>query len=127
MLSSLTLDYVKDWELVLGEFNRVLSNGGCMVFSMEHPYAKYDDHRQTSNYFEIELVEYEWSGFGMAVRVPSYRRPLSAVINPLLMAGFHLDQILEPTTTEEFRQKAPKHYQVLSRSPGFMCLRAVKR
>jgi hypothetical protein len=93
---------------------------------MEHPYVKYDDHRETSNYFEVELVEYEWRGFGAPVRVPSYRRPLSAVINPLVEAGFVLERILEPTPTEEFRRHAPEDYEELSRSPGFMCVRARK-
>jgi SAM-dependent methyltransferase len=58
----LVMDYVKDWESAFGEFHRILKPGGCLVFSMEHPYAKYDDHRETSNYFEVELVEYTWRG-----------------------------------------------------------------
>ena len=57
VVSSLVMDYVKDWDRVFAEFYRVLGEGGCLVFSMEHPYAKYDDHRDTSNYFEVELVE----------------------------------------------------------------------
>jgi SAM-dependent methyltransferase len=127
VISSLVMDYVKDWERVFGEFYRVLREGGTLVFSMEHPYPKYHDHRETSNYFEVELVEYEWTGFGEAVRVPSYRRPLSEVINPLIRAGFVVEQILEPIPTEAFRQQDPEDYEELSRSPGFMCVRANKR
>lgn len=126
VVSPLVMDYVKDWERVFAEFYRVLGEVGCLVFSMEHPYAKYEDHRETSNYFEVEVVEYEWTGFGMAVRVPSYRRPVSEVINPLVRAGFIVEQIVKPIPTEEFRQKAPGVYEVLSRRPGFMCVRAVK-
>ena len=126
VVSPLVMDYVKDWDRVFAEFYRVLGEGGCLVFSMEHPYAKYDDHRDTSNYFEVELVEYEWTGFGMAVRVPSYRRPLSEVVNPLVRAGFILEQILEPVPTEEFKQQEPDDYEILRRSPGFMCVRAIK-
>lgn len=126
VVSPLVMDYVRDWEMVFGEFYRVLGDRGCLVFSIEHPYVKYDNHRETSNYFEVEAVEYEWRGFGKAVRVPSYRRPLSEVVNPLVRTGFILDQILEPTPTEEFREKAPEDYETLSRSPGFMCVRAIK-
>lgn len=126
VISPLVMDYVKDWETVLLEFHRVLREGGWLVFSIEHPYAKYDDHREMSNYFEVEAVEYEWRGFGEAVRVPSYRRPLSEVINPLIRAGFIVERILEPIPTEEFKQKAPEDYEELSRSPGFMCIRASK-
>jgi SAM-dependent methyltransferase len=126
VISPLVMDYVRDWERVFREFHRVLRDGGTLVFSMEHPYPKYHDHRETSNYFEVELVEYEWTGFGETVRVPSYRRPLSEVVNPLIRAGFVVDKILEPIPTEAFRQQAPEDYEELSRSPGFMCVRAVK-
>jgi SAM-dependent methyltransferase len=126
VLGPLVMDYVKDWERVFKAFYRVLRKEGVLVFSMEHPYAKYDDHRGTSNYFEVELVAYEWTGFGAPVRVPSYRRPLSAVVNPLVKEGFVLERILEPKPTEEFRQHAPEDYEELSKSPGFMCVRARK-
>lgn len=122
----LVMDYIKDWESTFKEFHRVLREGGCLVFSMEHPYPKYDYHRQTSNYFNVELVEYVWRGFGKPVRVPSYRRPMSGVINPLVKAGFILEQILEPLPTEEFSLVDPDDYEELIRSPGFMCVRAVK-
>ena len=126
VVSALVMDYVKDWEPVLCEFHRVLKPGGCLVFSMEHPYMKYATHHLMSNYFKVERVEYVWRGFGEPVTVPSYRRPLSAVINPLLKAGFILEQILEPIPTEEFWEKDPEEYEELMRSPGFMCVRAVK-
>ena len=71
-------------------------------------------------------MEYEWTGFGEPLRVPSYRRPLSAVINPLVRAGFVVEQILEPVPTEPFRQMDPDGYEELTRSPGFMCVRAAR-
>jgi ubiquinone/menaquinone biosynthesis C-methylase UbiE len=126
IVSPLVMDYIIDWEALLTEFHRILHKHGCLVFSIEHPYAKYNDHRQTSNYFETELVEYEWRGFGFPVRVPSYRRPISAVINPLIKTGFLVDHVLEPQPIEEFQQHEPEDYQKLITSPGFMCLRAVK-
>ena len=117
---------MREGALVFKEFYRVVKAPGWLVFSMEHPYTKYEIHRETSNYFEVEAVEYEWNGFGEPVRVPSYRRPLSAVINPLVRAGFAVDELLEPTPTEAFRQADPEDYEALSREPGFMCVRAVK-
>jgi SAM-dependent methyltransferase len=126
VVAPLVLDYVEDWEAAFREFHRVLTAGGCLVFSMEHPYVKYYDHQERSNYFDVELVEYTWRGFGKPVSVPSYRRPLSAVVNPLLRVGFILDQILEPLPTAEFKEKAPEDYDELLHSPGFMCVRALK-
>jgi ubiquinone/menaquinone biosynthesis C-methylase UbiE len=126
IVSPLVMDYVKEWMPVFCEFHRVLKPRGCLVFSMEHPYMKYATHHFISNYFKVERVEYVWRGFGMPVRVPSYRRPLSAVINPLLKAGFILDLILEPLPTREFKEEDPEEYEELMRSPGFMCVRAFK-
>ena len=126
VVSPLVMDYIKEWEPVFREFHRVLKPTGCLIFSMEHPYMKYATHHFISNYFKVERVEYVWRGFGKPVRVPSYRRPMSAVINPLLKAGFILDQILEPLPTDEFKEEDPEEYEELMRSPGFMCVRAVK-
>jgi SAM-dependent methyltransferase len=127
VLSALAMDYVRDWVAAFGEFHRVLRQDCTLVFSIEHPYAKFSDHRDTSNYFATEVVDYEWTGFGRPVRVPSYRRPVSAVINPLVKAGFLVDEILEPTPTDEFRQREPEEYDRLCTTPGFMCIRATKR
>jgi len=126
VVSPLVMDYIRDWESAFREFHRVLRAGGCLVFSMEHPYSKYDYHRQTSNYYAVELVEFTWRGFGKPVRVPSYRRPMSAVTNPLVKAGFILEQILEPLPTQEFKEDEPEDYEKLIHSPGFMCVKAVK-
>ncbi len=125
IVAPLVMDYVKDWDPPFREFHRVLKAGGCLVFSMEHPYGKFYIHRETGNYFNVELVEYTWRGFGKPVVVPSYRRPLNGVINPLLKAGFTLDQVLEPLPTQEFRLVDPDEYEELIRDPGFMCIRAI--
>jgi len=126
VVSPLTLDYVKDWDMLFKQFHRILREQGCLVFSIEHPFVKYYDHHQTGNYHKIELVEYDWVGFGQVVRVPSYRRPLSAVLNPLIKAGFTLEKILEPLPNTQFKQLDPEGFEQLMRSPGFLCVRAVK-
>jgi len=122
----LAMDYVEDWEPTFREFHRVIKTGGALVFSMEHPHPKFESHRDTSDYFSVELIEYTWRGFGKPVSVASYRRPLSGVINPLINAGFTLDRVLEPQPTDEFKEVEPKDYEELLRNPGFLCIRAVK-
>jgi SAM-dependent methyltransferase len=127
ILTALVMDYVPDWAVPFSEFSRLLRVGGMLIFSIAHPIEEFEAHRQTSNYFQIERVEYKSTGFGKPVVMPSYRRPLSEVLNPLIEAGFNLDKILEPLPTEESRQANPEDYEKLIHSPGFMCLRAVKR
>jgi SAM-dependent methyltransferase len=126
ILSALALNYIGDWFGVFREFYRILTQPGYIIFSVAHPFADFLLYK-TENYFQTELVEMEWTGFGIPVRVPTYRRPLQAVLNPLLEAGFMLDRILEPIPTDQFKQADPKDYEELFRQPGFLCIRAAKR
>ena len=86
------------------------------------------DHHPSGNYFEVELVDYEfdWPAYDVLVRVPYYRRPLSAMVEPLLGAGFTLECLLEPRPVPEFEELDPKDYAKLMRQPGFICFRAAK-
>ncbi len=125
IVSGLALHYVRDWASLFNEFHRLLVLGGQLVFSIEHPWVQWTDHHQ-GNYFAVERVEYLWRGFGQPVVVPSYRRSLQDVLTPLLDAGFVLEKVVEPRPTAQFQALAPRQYAELSRSPGFLCLRARK-
>jgi SAM-dependent methyltransferase len=122
----LALDYVADWEPVFKEFFRLLRPNGVLVFSVGHPSDDFHRFQNSANYFDVERIEQIWRGFGSEVVVPFYRRPLSAIINPLLAAGFLLDKILEPRPLPEFRDKEPEDYDRLMKQPGFICIRAKK-
>ena len=128
VLSALTVDYVQDWNAMFKEFFRVLRAPGHLVFSAHHPFDEFYDHHPSGNYFELEAVDYEfdWSAYGVRVRVPYYRRPLSATLDPLLAAGFALERLVEPRPVPEFQQQDPRDYAKLQRQPGFLCFRAVK-
>jgi SAM-dependent methyltransferase len=126
VLSALALDYVRDWNAVFCEFCRLLREPGYFVFSVGHPSDEFYEHNPEGNYFAIERVAYEWRGFGPAVQVPYYRRPLSAMLDPLLEAGFVLEGLLEPVPTPAFQEHDPADYERLMRQPGFICFRARK-
>jgi SAM-dependent methyltransferase len=126
ILSALAMDYVRDWDAAFGEFFRVLHGAGHLVFSVEHPADVFYDHHPQGSYFEVERVELEWRGFGPDVRVPSYRRPLMAMLDSLLGAGFTLERLLEPRPVPEFKEHDPRDYEKLMRQPGFLCIRAGK-
>lgn len=125
VLSALVLDYIKDWDRVFSEFHRILRKSGLLVFSVEHPFAKFAQQGK-GNYFNTELVVTQWAGFGIRIQMPSYRRPLSEMIMPLVRSGFVVEKIIEPRPTEEYKYKDPEGYESLCRQPGFLCVRARK-
>lgn len=121
IVSALALSYVAEWTETFSEFARILRPGGFLVFSTGHPLDQFpfgEDDDQ-ANYFAIERRTKDWD-----VDVPYYRRPLSAIINPLLEAGFRLDTVLEPQPTAEFEEIWPERYRKESRYPVFLCVRA---
>ncbi|NJM90603.1 MAG: class I SAM-dependent methyltransferase [Hydrococcus sp. RU_2_2] len=131
VLCPLVLDYIADWQAVFGEFFRVLRSRGIFVFSCGHPTADflYTQRKQLTpgDYFEVEQFVTQWTGFGEPYpKIVSYRRPLQSILNPLVRAGFILDEILEPKPIAEFQQTDPEHYDELMQEPVFLCIRAYK-
>ncbi|MFC4408082.1 class I SAM-dependent methyltransferase [Haloarchaeobius iranensis] len=124
VVSALALGYVEDWDALFAEFARVLRPGGFVVFSTGHPLDQFPldeagEPVDAENYFEVERLTKEWD-----VPVPYYRRPFSAVVNPLLESGFRLETVVEPQPTEGFREQLPERYEKESRYPVFLCVRA---
>ena len=130
VFSSLVLDYVKNWNSLFGEFNRILRDDGYFIFSTEHPFAKfkYRDHPEkeilAENYYKTEYLELFWDSFKLLV--PSYRRPLGVFFDCLDKSGFQFDKLIETQPTEDFKQNDPEDYEKVSRNPTFLCIRARK-
>ncbi|WP_340202664.1 class I SAM-dependent methyltransferase [Ascidiimonas sp. W6] len=126
VLCALALHYVADWNPVIKEFQRVLKPGGSLVISIEHPFFEYN-YFKSKKYFEVEAVSTTWRGFGKAIKMHSYRRPLEKCIRPLTENGFYLDELIEPKPVEEFKQLDPIHYKELNKFPAFMHVRGIKK
>lgn len=126
IVSALALDYIENWSVPFVEFFRILREQGLLVFSVSHPFDEFFDHHPGGNYFETEQVSMNWNWTGTPLPVPYFRRPLDAMIDPLLGAGFILDRLLEPKPIPEFKKQDRRDYDKLMRQPGFICFRARK-
>lgn len=131
VLAALILDYIKDWRPLFCEFHRVLKPGGRFQFSAGHPMMDFHLVREKINsesvYYETEMFDYSWNGFGDPKPVVrSYRRPLSEMIQPLVDAGFRIERVLEPRPTAQFEAADARRYDKLMKEPNFICVRAVR-
>lgn len=125
VVAPLVLDYIPDWHSLFTEFYRVLQESGIFVFSVEHPWMKF----QVSGheyYFKTERTECLWTGFGEKVAMPSIRRPLNAMLEPIHDAGFLLDRIVEATPTMDCKHIFPETFEEALQKPSFLCIRARK-
>lgn len=120
VLASLVLHYLPDWMPALREFRRVLVPGGRVVASTHHPFM---DFRLagTDNYLATEQYEDHWpQPDGGTKTMRFWRRPLSAMIDAFLKAGFRIDAVQEPQPLPETRERFPKDYQRLMTQPNFL-------
>lgn len=125
ILSSLTLHYIKNWDGVMSEFNRILKKNGQLVISIHHPFMDFTVFNK-ENYFLTELLDDEWKINKEKVKVQFYRRPLSMIITSIIDAGFIIEKLLEPMPIEQFKIEQPNIYDRLTKKPQFLFIRSKK-
>jgi ubiquinone/menaquinone biosynthesis C-methylase UbiE len=117
---SLTLHYIADWSVPLGEFCRVLRPRGTLLMSTHHPAMTtpmFDD------YFATQLVHDTWKMGESDVRVSYYHRPLTAMFDALRDSGFEIDRVVEPRFAGT---PSDEHQKRLATSPWFLIIRAIR-
>ncbi|MFC4323041.1 class I SAM-dependent methyltransferase [Litchfieldia salsa] len=125
ILSSLTLHYLKEWDLPFSEFKRILKPNGFLIFSIHHPLS---DIRllDEPQYFSTELIIDQWKKEGKLYEVPFYRRPLSDILNKTLKY-FTIQSVIEPKPTIAFKERSPERYEQLMQRPQFLIIKAYSR
>jgi len=125
IISSLTLHYLKDWNNVMKEFNRILVKRGNIIFSVHHPFMDHS-HFDCEDYFEVGLLTDEWDTTEGKIEVQFYRRPLSEIVRPITEKGFVIERMKEPMPTEKLKETHPEFYKKLTKEPQFLFVRARK-
>lgn len=124
VVSSLAIDYVRDWRVPLGEFRRLLRPGGRLVMSVQHPMGAYQWYHPPSA-FGVHYVEAIWKGFTETpVVVPDYYRSFGEIVNPVIAAGFTLRGVHETRPVPELKAIDPEKFARGDTFPTFMVIDA---
>lgn len=119
VVSNLVFSHIEDWEPVLAEFHRILAPDGTLVVSTIHP-QYICSGADIADYYTTKRVMNEWP----AVEIPTYYRPMDAVVTPFLRAGFQLEAFDEPEPQAAYEEHHPERYQAALRQPELLVIRA---
>ena len=97
--ASLVLHYLEDWGPALRELRRVLTSGGRLIASVNHPWRENLWHREIGlrpDYFATYSYTAEWTAGGQTALLRFWTRPLHAMTDAFAAAGFRITTISEP-------------------------------
>lgn len=119
VVSNLAFGHIEEWTPVLEELHRILVPGGHLVVTTIHPrYIRSDT--DIESYYTPRRVMNEWPG----VEIPTYYRPMNAVITPFITAGFRFETFDEPKPRDAYEEYYPKRYQNALKEPELLVIRA---
>jgi len=95
VVASLVLHYLQDWSSPLAELHRVLTAGGRLLVSVNHPGAFPIAHPDLE-YFAITEYTEDYDFDGTSVDLTFFHRPLGAMAESFAEAGFRIVGIHEP-------------------------------
>ena len=135
ILSSLAFHYIKDFDKLIEDIRRHLTDNGVLIFSQEHPMATcfVPAKKQTNSKPEIDGKRYylisDYNNLGKRTShwyidgVIKYHRNFQTLINTLIENGFKLDKILEPSADAYAIKLEPK-YKYQTDRPYFLFIKA---
>lgn len=139
VVSSLAIHYIEDLEKLLNDIHALLESGGYFIFSQEHPIATgtilnsscngtdaitldEKNYYLVSNYNENGKRIVDWND----CEVVKYHRNFSFIINTIHKCFFEIEEVLEPTPSDETLQIKPAYKNQFDR-PFFLFLKIKKK
>jgi len=123
VVASLVLHYLEDWGPTLAELRRVLTPGGRLIVSIDHPFAIHAIQRAAGrkpNYYATYKWTEEWTLGGQTVQMSFWHRPLHATTDAFTAAGFRISVISEPQPVPAARELFPDEFPILTTNPDFL-------
>ncbi|MFD8393545.1 class I SAM-dependent methyltransferase [Streptomyces sp. NPDC059680] len=118
VVASLVLHYLEDWTTPLAELRRVLTPGGRLIVSVDHPSIGLV--QPGADYFATYKHSEEWTLGGHTALMTFRRRPLHAMTDAFTAAGFRINVISEPFPAPGARELFPDIF-VDKLSRAFVC------
>ena len=138
VVSSLAVHYVKDFNKLCGDVYNLLDDGGYFIYSSEHPLNTapiLNEECHGKNRIDIGGKRYyllsDYNRCGKRFKnwnycdVEKYHRNFSEVINTLVKNKFKIEELLEPTPTDEMIEKVDKFKYQFDR-PYFLFVKVKK-
>jgi SAM-dependent methyltransferase len=120
VIASLVLHYLEDWTAPLAELRRVLTPGGRLIASVDHPFSSQLQASPGADYFATRNWSFEWTFGGHSALMSFWHRPLHAMTDAFTAAGFRISVISEPQPVPAARELFPEEFPKLSTSPNFL-------
>jgi SAM-dependent methyltransferase len=120
VIASLVLHYLEDWATPLAELRRVLTPGGRLIASVDHPFHSQAQAGPGAGYFATREWSFHWTLGGHTTRMSFWHRPLHAMTDAFTDAGFRITVISEPPPVPEARELFPEQFAALSTAPNFL-------
>ena len=123
VIASLVLHYFEDWTEPLSELRRVLKPGGRLIASVNHPIVGHPVVRPGADYW----ATYEWAeqittASGQSYTLANWHRPLPAMIEAFISAGFRITAVSEPPPAPDTpRELLPDFLQDKPPGAAFLC------
>lgn len=124
IISSLAIHYIKDYGALIEKIHNALNVHGQLIMSVEHPIFTAEGHEEwmmdsngrpkywpVDHYFDQSKRTTDFLGFP----VQKYHRTVATYLNTLLNHDFTLNQINEPTPTNEMLAKSQEMRDELRR------------
>jgi SAM-dependent methyltransferase len=118
---SLVIHYLDDLNFIFSEFARVLTAGGLIIFSTDHPENPALQGKELS---QQQLNSVYWKGYDVYMEL--YHRPWHELESALKQNHFDIDTVITPQPIDACQNIYPEEYAFLTANPHFICVRARK-